>query len=119
MSSPRVSGSLETRSLTSPVPSPVPQTLDSGNEEARGLYTAGRYYATRRTAEGMRQAIQRLKRAVELDPKFALAHAELADCYALLNWYVEPPPPEAWELAKQSAINAVETDPQWPRRTRH
>ncbi len=40
----------------------------------------------------MRQAIERLKRAVELDPEFALAHAELADCYALLNWYVEPPP---------------------------
>ena len=108
----RVSGSLETTSITSPVPSPAPQTLDTGNEEAKQLYTAGRYYATRRTAEGMRQAIQRLKRATELDPEFALAHAELADCYALLNWYVEPPPPEAWELAKQSAVRAVEADPE-------
>src|SRR6185295_9547890 len=54
-------------SVTSPVPSPAPQTLDSGNEEARQLYTAGRYYATRRTAEGMRQAIERLSRAVEID----------------------------------------------------
>jgi tetratricopeptide (TPR) repeat protein len=102
----------ESTSITSPVPSPAPQTLDSGNEEARQLYTAGRYYATRRTAEGMRQAIERLKRAVELDPEFALAHAELADCYALLNWYVEPPPPGAWELAKQSATRAVDADPE-------
>ncbi|HEV7797393.1 MAG TPA: protein kinase [Pyrinomonadaceae bacterium] len=102
----------ESTSITSPVPSPAPQTLDSANEEARGLYTAGRYYATRRTAEGMRQAIERLKRAVELDPEFALAHAELADCYALLNWYVEPPPVGAWELAKQSAIRAVAADPE-------
>ena len=101
----------ESTAITSPVPSPAPQTLDSNNEEARGLYTAGRYYATRRTAEGMRQAIERLKRAVELDPEFALAHAELADCYALLNWYVEPPPSGAWEQAKQSAIRAVEADP--------
>jgi serine/threonine protein kinase/tetratricopeptide (TPR) repeat protein len=101
----------ERTSITSPVPSPAPQTLDSANEEARQLYTAGRYYATRRTAEGMRQAIERLKRAVELDPKFALAYAELADCYALLNWYVEPPPAGAWELAKQAALSAVEADP--------
>ena len=101
----------ERTSITSPVPSPAPQTLDSANEEARQLYTAGRYYATRRTAEGMRQGIERLKRAVELDPNFALAHAELADCYALLNWYVEPPPAGAWELAKESALRAVEADP--------
>jgi len=102
----------ERTSITSPVPSPAPQTLDSANEEARQLYTAGRYYATRRTAEGMRQAIERLKRAVELDPEFALAYAELADCYSLLNWYVEPPPAGAWELAKRAALKAVEADPE-------
>lgn len=90
---------------------PAPQTLDSAKEEARQLYTAGRYYSTRRTTEGLWQAIDRLKHAVELDPKFARAHAELADCYALLNWYVEPPPADAWKLAKQSAINAVTADP--------
>ena len=102
----------ERTAITSPVPSPAPQTLDSANEEARQLYTAGRYYATRRTAEGMRQAIERLKRAVELDPGFALAYAEMADCYSLLNWYVEPPPAGAWELAKQAALNAVKADPE-------
>ncbi|HKP73837.1 MAG TPA: tetratricopeptide repeat protein, partial [Pyrinomonadaceae bacterium] len=80
------------------------------NEEAHQLYTAGRYYATRRTTEGLQQAIKRLSRAVELDPKFALAYAEMADCYALLNWYVEPPPAEAFEHAKQAALKAVEAD---------
>jgi serine/threonine protein kinase/tetratricopeptide (TPR) repeat protein len=102
----------EITSVTSPVPSPAPDTQPGGSEEARQLYTAGRYYATRRTAEGMRQAIERLTRAVELDPEFALAHAELADCYSLLNWYVEPPPEEAWQLAKQSAMRAVAADPE-------
>ena len=52
-----------------------------------------------------------MERAVELDPGFALAHAELADCYALLNWYVEPPPPGAWQQAKLAATRAVEADP--------
>ena len=80
------------------------------DDEARQLYVAGRYFATRRTAEGLRQGIERFKRAVERDPNFALAHAEMADCYALLNWYVEPPPHDAWAHAKESALRAVEAD---------
>jgi tetratricopeptide (TPR) repeat protein len=91
--------------------SPAPDTQSGENEEARQLYTAGRYYSTRRSAEGLRQAIERLERAVHLDPDFAIAHSELADCYSLLNWYVEPPPPAAWQRARQSAMRAVEADP--------
>ncbi|HEU4511056.1 MAG TPA: protein kinase [Pyrinomonadaceae bacterium] len=111
----------ESVSTTSPTPVtrktasasgiPAPPALDNAKQEAQQLYTAGRYYSTRRTTEGVWQAIDRLKHAVELDPEFARAHAELADCYALLNWYVEPPPVDAWKLAKQSAINAVTADP--------
>jgi TolB-like protein/Flp pilus assembly protein TadD/tRNA A-37 threonylcarbamoyl transferase component Bud32 len=97
--------------VTSPIFTPAQDTQSGENEEARQLYTAGRYYSTRRTAEGLRQAIERLERAVELDPQFAIAHSELADCYALLNWYVEPPPEGAWEKAKQSALRAVDADP--------
>jgi TolB-like protein/Flp pilus assembly protein TadD/tRNA A-37 threonylcarbamoyl transferase component Bud32 len=100
--------------LTTQVLTPGRDTQTGENEEARQLYTAGRYYSTRRTAEGLRQAIERLERAVELDPEFAIAYAELADCYALLNWYVEPPPPEAWSKAKRAAIRAVEADPELP-----
>jgi serine/threonine protein kinase/tetratricopeptide (TPR) repeat protein len=107
-----VAGAPERTSVTSPVHRPAPDTQPSGSEEARQLYTAGRYYATRRSAEGMRQAIERLTRAVELDPDFALAHSELADCYSLLNWFIEPPPAEAWQRAKQSALRAVAADPE-------
>ena len=97
--------------VTSPMQRPAP-TQSGNNEEARQMYTAGRYYATRRTAEGLRQAIERFEHAVELDPTLAIAHAELADCYSLLNWYVEPPPPEAWDRAKAAALRAVQADPQ-------
>jgi serine/threonine protein kinase/tetratricopeptide (TPR) repeat protein len=97
--------------ITSPVQVPAPQTQAAVNEEARRLYTAGRYYSTRRSADGLKQAIERLERAVDLDPDFALAHSELADCFALLNWFVEPPPPEAWQRAKESATRAVQADP--------
>jgi serine/threonine protein kinase/tetratricopeptide (TPR) repeat protein len=81
------------------------------SEEAYQLYVAGRYYATRRTAEGLWQGIERLERAVEIDPSFALAYSELADSHALLNWYVEPPPHDAWARAKEAALNAVAADP--------
>ena len=97
--------------VTMQILTPAIDTQAGENEEARQLYTAGRYYSTRRTAEGLRQAIERLERAVELDPQFAIAHAELADCYSLLNWYVEPPPGGAWERAKASAMRAVQADP--------
>ena len=81
------------------------------HEEARQLYVAGRYYATKRTAEGFRQAIERLEHAVELDPNLAIAYAELADCYSLLNWYIEPPPAGAFEHARRAAMSAVLADP--------
>ncbi|MCP9495265.1 MAG: protein kinase [Pyrinomonadaceae bacterium MAG19_C2-C3] len=86
------------------------ESLPTNNKEAYQLYIAGRYYATRRTAEGLHQAIERFERAVELDTDFALAYAELADCYALLNWYVEPPPAGAFEKALHAAQRAVEAD---------
>ncbi|HEX7330054.1 MAG TPA: protein kinase [Pyrinomonadaceae bacterium] len=110
----RKPGSAGIAPITKAILTPTPETQAGENEEARQLYTAGRYYATRRSAEGMRQAIERLERAVELDPEYAIAHAELADCYAMLNWYVEPPPAEAWERAKASALRAVEADPSLP-----
>lgn len=97
-----------------PLTSAIPAAADTSptlDDEAQQLFTAGRYYATRRSAEGLRQAIERLERAVELRPDFAAAWAELADCNALLNWFVEPPPPEAWQRAKQAALQAVSADP--------
>jgi tetratricopeptide (TPR) repeat protein len=97
--------------VTSPYATPVADTSPGIDDEAHQLFTAGRYYATRRTAEGLRQAIERLERAVELKPDFAAAWAELADSYALLNWFVEPPPAEAWQHARNAALHAVGADP--------
>jgi tetratricopeptide (TPR) repeat protein len=80
------------------------------NSEAYQLYLAGRYHFGKRTVGGLRQAINMFEQAIKLDPNFALAYAGLADCNALLNWYQEPPPPEAWKLAQQAVIRAVQLD---------
>jgi tetratricopeptide (TPR) repeat protein len=81
------------------------------SNEAQQLYFAGRYHFGKRTVEGLHQAISLFNQAIELDPKFALAYTGLADCQALLNWYQEPPPPDAWEQAKAAATKAVALDP--------
>ncbi len=80
------------------------------NTEALQLYLAGRYYLSKRTPEGVRQAISNFERAIEKDSGFALAYTGLADSYALLNWYMEPPPADAFARAKQAALRAVELD---------
>jgi serine/threonine protein kinase/Tol biopolymer transport system component/tetratricopeptide (TPR) repeat protein len=84
------------------------------DDEAYTLYKVGRYYSTKRTADDLRKAIERFEHAVVRDPRFALAYAELADCYSLLNWYAEPPPDGAWDLARRAARNAVEADDKLP-----
>jgi serine/threonine protein kinase/tetratricopeptide (TPR) repeat protein len=82
----------------------------SENAEAYQLYLAARYFERKRNAQGLREAIGRYERAVEIDPNFAHAYAAVAECYALLNWYVEPPPADAFAKAKEAAQRAVELD---------
>jgi serine/threonine protein kinase/tetratricopeptide (TPR) repeat protein len=80
------------------------------NGEAQQLYVAGRFHFGKRTVEGLRQAISLFEKAIEMDPNFALAYTGIADCSALLNWYQEPQPPDAWAKAKEAAIKAVALD---------
>lgn len=92
--------------------SPAPEVAapPTQNSESYQLYLAARYFERKRNAQGLREAISRYERAVEIDPDFAHAYAAMAECYALLNWYVEPPPPDAFSKAKDAAQRAVELD---------
>jgi serine/threonine protein kinase/tetratricopeptide (TPR) repeat protein len=94
----------------SPAPDAAPPLTE--NTEAYQLYLAARYFERKRNAQGLREAISRYERAVEIDPAFAHAYAAVAECYALLNWYVEPPPADAFARAKEAAQRAVELDDQ-------
>jgi serine/threonine protein kinase/tetratricopeptide (TPR) repeat protein len=92
--------------------SPAPEAAAplTENAEAYQLYLAARYFERKRNAQGLREAISRYEHAVEIDPTFAHAYAAVAECYALLNWYVEPPPPDAFAKAKEAAQRAVGLD---------
>lgn len=81
------------------------------NSEAYRLYLVGRYQLSNRSASNLQKAIKTFDKARGLDPKFALAYAGLADAYALQNLYQIPPPPDAYEKAKQNALKAIELDP--------
>ena len=47
------------------------------NTEAYQLYLKGRYYWNKRTEEGLKKAIEYQQRAIEKDPKYALAYVAL------------------------------------------
>ncbi len=51
------------------------------NPEAYRLYRKGRWFWDKRTKESYDSAESNYKRALELDPDYALAYAGLADCY--------------------------------------
>jgi Tfp pilus assembly protein PilF len=75
--------------------------------EAYQLYLKGRFYSNQGTIGGFKKAIEYLQQAVAKDPKYALAHAGLADAYLFLGSYWVEAIPEA----KAAAIKALELDP--------
>ncbi|MGH7546825.1 MAG: tetratricopeptide repeat protein [Gemmatimonadales bacterium] len=82
--------------------------------EAYTLYLRGRYCANKRTAEGLRAATEYFNRAIERDPRYALAHAGLAESYVLRGFEefsLDLRPAEAMPKAKAAALQALEIEP--------
>jgi TolB-like protein/Tfp pilus assembly protein PilF len=80
------------------------------NGEAYQLYLAGRYHMGKRSIEGLNEAVDRFGKAIEKDPKFALAYAGLADCYALLQFYQAPLASNGYQRARDNALKALALD---------
>jgi len=83
---------------------------DSSNPEAYQYYLRGRYFLNKRSADGIRNAIQQFQQATEHDPNFALSYAGLADCYIALTFYNFAAPHETMPKAKQSALKTLALD---------
>jgi TolB-like protein len=81
--------------------------------DAYTLYLRGRYSANKRTIEGLSLATEYFEQAVEKDPRFSLAHAGLAECWALLGFleFGNLRPCEAMPKAKAAALEALRLDP--------
>ena len=79
------------------------------NPEAYELYLKGRYHLEKRTAEGLNKAIEFSQQAIEKDPGYAPAYAELAFAYSTVSFYGQPPK-EASQRAEEFAEKALELD---------
>ena len=80
------------------------------NTQAYQLYIQGRYYWNKRTPESLSKAIEYFNQAINVDPKYALAYAGLADCYVLLTDYGVMAPKESAQKTKTAAMTALEID---------
>ena len=82
------------------------------NPEAYEAFLKGRYFWNKRTADGLRQAIEYFNQAIEKDPTYAPAYAGLTDSYALAgDWqYGVLAPVEAYPKAKAAAAKAIALD---------
>ena len=83
----------------------------SVNPEVYELYLKGHYLCgSNWLSTKMDSAIRYLQQAIEKDPEYAPAHAELASCYADASFFEYLPPLEVHAKAKAAAIRAVEID---------
>jgi TolB-like protein/Flp pilus assembly protein TadD len=85
----------------------------SVNSEAYEAYLQGRYFWNQR-GSGLQKSVEYFERALSKDGTHALAHAGLADAYALLGFYGFLPPREAMPKAKRAALRALELNENLP-----
>ena len=75
-------------------------------------YALGILNLDRFTPENMQSAISQLEKAVEIEPRFALAWAQLAAAHMLYGLVGYAPPNECAEKARAAASKAIEADDQ-------
>jgi serine/threonine protein kinase len=85
------------------------RTYTTSPEAYRG-YLQGRYWANKRTEEGINKGIQCFQQAIAKDPGYALAYCGLADCYSMHANYGFLPPKIGYSKANDAALKALELD---------
>jgi tetratricopeptide (TPR) repeat protein len=80
------------------------------NVEAYHLYQKGRHQWNKRTPDSLKQSLEYFRRAATEDPRYALAHAGLADAYSVLYAFRILSDAEAHTPAMDAAKKALELD---------
>jgi TolB-like protein/DNA-binding winged helix-turn-helix (wHTH) protein/Flp pilus assembly protein TadD len=80
--------------------------------EAYDAYLRGRFFQSRRTPEANRQAVEAYRRAIALDPNYALAWASLAFTYASSVLNADARPAVVRPLAREAAERAIRANPE-------
>jgi len=79
--------------------------------EAYDLYLQGRFLWNKRNGAAIREAIERLRQAIQLDPQYAHAYAGLADCYLSLLSYANERSRDMAPLARAALEKALALNP--------
>jgi serine/threonine protein kinase/TolB-like protein/lipoprotein NlpI len=85
---------------------------ETNHAEAFQQYLKGRYLWQQRQAATIKSSLQYLRKATELDPNYARAHAGLAEAYATAPLYGVMPVSEALPLCRAEAAKALQLDAQ-------
>ena len=83
----------------------------TADTEAHNLYLKGLYFLARPNPESLQKALDFFHEALARDPKFALAHAGVADVYAYQGTLNLAPQTEMFPKAKAALKLALELDP--------
>ncbi|NOR15420.1 MAG: tetratricopeptide repeat protein [Candidatus Aminicenantes bacterium] len=83
---------------------------ETENSEAYNYFLRGRFHSNNRTEGGMKKGIEFFEKAVEADPNFALAYAEMAELYVILPAVSTVSTFEANAKAEEYALKALELD---------
>ena len=82
-------------------------TVPTGDMAALEAYFLGRQAWARRTAASLETAEENFKRAIELDPDYALAYVDLANTYHFQTFYSNRPAQEAKSLIEPLVEKAL------------
>ena len=81
------------------------------NADAYDAYLRARYFENHRTPESNVRAVQQYKRAIALDPDYALAWSGLAFTYAASAMNGDARPLDVWPRARDAALEAIRANP--------
>ena len=100
--------------LRAPLSDRVARRHERGSTQIPAAYLAhanGRLAWSRLTEQSLKQAVKEFEKALALDPNYALAYVGVADSYATLGVFGMLRPHEAFPLARQAVLRALEIEP--------
>jgi TolB-like protein/Flp pilus assembly protein TadD len=101
--------SSQLRSLSGQAPSRF-SSRHTTSPEAYLHYLKGRFFLNKVTAQDIQRASKHFTAATTADPRFALGHAGLADCFSLLAFHSLQAPHDVLPEAKRAALAALALD---------